>query len=72
MVQKYDIESIYITTADYNNLTNDIVTNKIKSKELVDISKISRLINNTDLDKTLSILIATLATKVELKQNQIK
>ena len=37
MVQKYDIESIYITTADYNNLTNDIVTNKIKSKELVDI-----------------------------------
>ena len=69
MVQKYDIESIYITTADYNNLTNDIVTNKIKSKELVDISKISRLINNTDLDKTLSILIATLTTKVELKQN---
>ena len=72
MVQKYDIESIYITTADYNNLTNDIVTNKIKSKELVDISKISRLINNTDLDKTLSILMATLTTKVELKQNQIK
>ena len=69
MVQKYDIESIYIITADYNNLTNDIVTNKIKSKELVDISKISRLINNTDLDKTLSILIATLTTKVELKQN---
>ena len=69
MVQKYDIESIYITTADYNNLTNDIVTNKIKSKELVDISKISRLINNTDLDKTLSKLIATLTTKVELKQN---
>ena len=69
MVQKYDIESIYITTGDYNNLTNDIVTNKIKSKELVDISKISRLINNTDLDKTLSILIATLTTKVELKQN---
>ena len=69
MVQKYDIESIYITTADYNNLTNDIVTNKIKSKELVDISKISRLINNTDLDKTLSILIDTLTTKVELKQN---
>ena len=69
MVQKYDIESIYITTADYNNLTNDIVTNKIKSKELVDISKISRLINNTDLDKTLSILMATLTTKVELKQN---
>ena len=72
MVQKYDTESTYITTADYNNLTNDIVTNKIKSKELVDISKISRLINNTDLDKTLSILIATLTTKVELKQNQIK
>ena len=69
MVQKYDIESIYITTADYNNLTNDIVTNKIKSKELVDISKISRLIKNTDLDKTLSILIATLTTKVEFKQN---
>ena len=37
MVQKYDTESTYITTADYNNLTNDIVTNKIKSKELVDI-----------------------------------
>ena len=69
MVQKYDTESTYITTADYNNLTNDIVTNKIKSKELVDISKISRLINNTDLDKTLSILMATLTTKVELKQN---
>ena len=69
MVQKYDIESIYVTTADYNNLTNDIVANKIKSKELVDISKISRFINNTHLDKTLSILIATLATKVELKQN---
>ena len=69
MVQKYDTESTYITTADYNNLTNDIVTNKIKSKELVDISKISRLIKNTDLDKTLSILIATLTTKVELKQN---
>ena len=72
MVQKYDIESIYITTADYNNLTNDIVTNKIKSKELVDISKISGLINNTDLDKKLPILIATLATKFELKQNKIK
>ena len=69
MVQKYDIESIYITTADYNNLTNDFVTNEIKSKELVDISKVFRFINNTDLDKTLSILIATLATKVELKQN---
>ena len=72
MVQKYDIESIYITTADYNNLTNDIFTNKIKSKVLVDISKIYRFINNTDLDKKLPILIATLATKVELKQNKIK
>ena len=30
-----DIENKYITTADYNKLTNDVVTNKIKSERLV-------------------------------------
>ena len=46
-----DIESKYITTADYNKFTKDIVANDIKSKRLVDVSDIAGFINNVNLDK---------------------
>ena len=45
---------------------NKIMDNKIKEKQLVKKSDISRFINNTNLDKKL----ATLATKAELKEEQ--
>ena len=45
-----DIESKYITTADYNKFTKYIVANKIKSEGLVDKSAIAGFINSADLD----------------------
>ena len=45
-----DIESKYITKADYNKFTKDIVTNKIKCEGLVNKSVIAGFINNADLD----------------------
>ena len=61
-----DIESKYITTADYNKFTKNIVDNSIKSKHLVDKSDIAGIINNAELNKK----VATLATKAELKSEQ--
>ena len=46
-----DIESKYITTADYNKFTKNIVDNNIKSKHLVDKSDIAGIINNAELNK---------------------
>ena len=63
-----DIENKYITTADYNKFTKDIVANNIKSKELVDKSAIAGFISNAELDRK----VATLATKAELKAEQDK
>ena len=37
--------------ADYNNFTNNIVDNSIKSKNLVEKSAISGFTNNVNLDK---------------------
>ena len=45
------IEFKYITNADYNKFTKDIVINKIKSEGLVNKSAIAEFINNADLDK---------------------
>ena len=64
-----DTENKYITTADYNKFTKDIVTNKIKSKELINTSDITGFITNADLDKK---KVVTLATKAELKEEQDK
>ena len=68
-VKIFDIESKYITTADYNKFTKDIVANKIKSEGLVNQSDIAGFINNADLDKK---KVATLATKAELIAEQGK
>ena len=46
-----NIDSKYITTADYNKFTKTFVDNNIKSKNLINKSAISGFINNTDLDK---------------------
>ena len=62
-----DIESKYITTADYNKFTKNIVDNNIKSRNLVDKS-IARSVNNDDLDRK----VATLVTKAELTAEQDK
>ena len=64
-----DIESKHIITADYNKFTKDIVGNSIKSKSLTDKSDISGFINSSELDKK---IVATLATKADLKQNKTK
>ena len=50
-VKIFGIESKYITTADYNKFTKDIVAIKIKSEGLVNQSNIAGFINNADLDK---------------------
>ena len=65
-----DIENKYITTADYNKFTKNIVDNSIRTKNLVDKAAIARFINNTIYIKK----VATSATKAELKaeQNKIK
>ena len=46
-----DIESKYITRADYNKFTKDIVTNKTKSEGLVNKFAITGFIKKADLDK---------------------
>ena len=46
---------------------NEILDIKVKGKGLVDHSDISRLIDNSDLDKKKKKKIATLPTKAELK-----
>ena len=63
-----DIESKYITTADYNKFTKNIVDNNIKSRHFVDKSAIARSITNDDLDRK----VATLVTKAELTAEQDK
>ena len=63
-----DIENKYITTADYNKFTKDIVANQIKSKKFVNEFDISGFINNAQLDRK----VATLAIKAELKAEQDK
>ena len=64
-----DIENKYITSADYNKFTKDIVDNIIKSIHLVDKFAIAGFINNANLDLK---KVATLATKVELKAKKDK
>ena len=63
-----DIESKYITTADYNKFTKDIVASSTKSKNLVDKSAIAGFISNAKLNKK----VATLASKAELKAEKDK
>ena len=46
-----NIESKYFTATDYNKFNSQTLDAKIKQKELVDKSTISRFINNADLDK---------------------
>ena len=62
------MESKYITAADYNKFTKDIVDNSINCNNSVDKAAIVGFINNTDLDTK----VATLATKAELKAEQDK
>ena len=57
-----NIESKYITTADYNKFNKNVVDNSTKSKNLVDKSAINGFINNVKLDEK----VETLATKAEL------
>ena len=64
-------KSKYFTTSDYNKFTTDIIDNKIKERELVKKSNVSGFINNSDLDKKITIL-AAIATKAELKAEQDK
>ena len=46
-----DFEIKYITTVDWDNFTTDIVDDSMRSKNLVDKTDISGLINNADLNK---------------------
>ena len=46
-----NIESKFITTADYNKFTKDIVDSNIKIKNIVNKSDIAGFINNTSLDE---------------------
>ena len=62
-----DNENIYITKANCNMFTKNIVDNSIKSKNFVNKSASVGFINDAYLDKNSAILIATLTTKVELK-----
>ena len=61
-----DIENKYISTADNNKFTKDIVANNMKSKNLVDKFAIGGFISNDGLDKKVAILV----TKAELKVEQ--
>ena len=61
-----DIENKYITTADNNKFTKDIVANNMKSKNLVDKFAIGGFISSDGLDKKVAILV----TKAELKVEQ--
>ena len=60
------IENKYITTADKNKFTKDIVANNMKSKNFVDKFANSGFISNAGLDKKVAILV----TKAELKVEQ--
>ena len=58
---KYDakvseIYSKYFTRSDYDNFTTDILNTKIKQKELVDESYISRFKYKFDLEKKIRTL----------------
>ena len=44
-------EMKYIATVDWDNFTTDIVDDSMRSKNLVDKTDISGLINNADLNK---------------------
>ena len=46
-----DIENNYITTADYNIFTKNIVAERIKSEGLVNNSAIAGFINNAGLNE---------------------
>ena len=46
-----DIENEYITKANYNKFTKDIITSKIKSEGLINKSAISGFIGNADSNK---------------------
>ena len=46
-----NIEFKFITTADYNKFTKDIVDNNTKIKNIVDKSDIAGFINNTSFDE---------------------
>ena len=46
-----DLESEYVTTADYK-FTSQILDVKIKQKGLVNTSAVAGFLNNADLDKT--------------------
>ena len=63
-----DIESKYFSTSYYNEITNKIIDDKVKEKKLVNETTISRVMNNSDLNKR----IEELATKVDLKAEQNK
>ena len=63
-----DIQGKYFTTSDYNKFTGDIFDAKIKQKELVNKSDICNLVKNSDLNT----ILATLATKTELKEEPDK
>ena len=58
------IETKHFNPSDYNKFKCE----KIKEKELVDKSYISRFLDNSDLEKE----IAAIATKIELKADQNK
>ena len=58
-----DIETKYITTADYNKFTKDIVVNQMKSKNLVNGSDRSDFISGPELDEE----VLKSATKAELR-----
>ena len=60
------IENKYITTADKNKFTKDIVANNMKSKNFVDEFANGGFISNAGLDKKVAILV----TKAELKVEQ--
>ena len=58
-----DIETKYITTADYNKFTKDIVVNQMKSKNLVNGSDRSDFISGPELNEE----VVKSATKAELR-----
>ena len=61
-----DIETKYITTADYNKFTKDIVVNQMKSKNLVNGSDRSDFISGPELNEE----VVKSAAKAELRWPQ--
>ena len=53
-----DIKSRYITAADYNEFTSNVVANKVKSEGLVDKSAIAGVMKTANLDKKVAALVA--------------